>query len=36
MGYDERFVRTWDFYLASCDALFSVGLLGDAQLELSR
>ena len=27
LGYDERFVRTWDFYLASCEALFRAGLL---------
>jgi cyclopropane-fatty-acyl-phospholipid synthase len=36
LGYDERFVRTWDFYLASCEALFRVGLLGDAQLVFER
>jgi cyclopropane-fatty-acyl-phospholipid synthase len=36
LGYDERFVRTWDFYLASCEALFGVGLMRDAQLVLGR
>ena len=36
LGYEERFVRTWDFYLASCEALFEVGLLHDAQLVLGR
>ena len=36
LGHDERFVRTWDFYLASCEALFRVGMLRDAQLELVR
>ena len=36
LGYDARFVRTWDFYLASCEALFEVGLLHDAQLVLAR
>ena len=36
LGYDEHFVRTWDFYLASCEALFRVGMLRDAQLELAR
>jgi cyclopropane-fatty-acyl-phospholipid synthase len=36
LGYDERFVRTWDFYLASCEALFRVGLLHDAQLVFER
>jgi len=36
LGYDERFVRTWDFYLASCEALFRTGLMKDAQLVLAR
>jgi cyclopropane-fatty-acyl-phospholipid synthase len=36
LGYGERFVRTWDFYLASCEALFRAGLLRDAQLLLTR
>jgi cyclopropane-fatty-acyl-phospholipid synthase len=36
LGYDETFVRTWDFYLASCEALFRVGLLEDAQMVLER
>ena len=36
LGYDERFVRTWDFYLAACEALFRAGLLRDAQLVLQR
>ncbi len=36
LGYDERFVRTWDFYLASCEALFRTGLMRDAQLVLAR
>jgi cyclopropane-fatty-acyl-phospholipid synthase len=36
LGYDERFVRTWNFYLASCEALFSTGLMRDAQLVLAR
>jgi cyclopropane-fatty-acyl-phospholipid synthase len=36
LGYDEHFVRTWDFYLASCEALFRVGLMRDAQLVLER
>ena len=35
-GYDERFVRTWDFYLASCEAVFRAGLLRDAQLVVTR
>ncbi|HYI75519.1 MAG TPA: cyclopropane-fatty-acyl-phospholipid synthase family protein [Gaiellaceae bacterium] len=36
LGYDERFVRTWDFYLASCEALFGTGHLRDAQVVLAR
>ena len=36
LGFDERFVRTWDFYLASCEALFRAGLLRDAQLTVAR
>ena len=36
LGFDTRFVRTWDFYLASCQALFRAGLLQDAQLVVTR
>jgi cyclopropane-fatty-acyl-phospholipid synthase len=36
LGHGERFVRTWDFYLASCEALFRAGLLRDAQLLVTR
>lgn len=36
LGYGERFVRTWDFYLSACEALFRAGLLSDAQLLVSR
>ncbi len=36
LGYDERFIRTWDFYLASCEGLFRAGLLDDAQVVLQR
>lgn len=36
LGYDERFVRTWDFYLGSCEAAFRTGWLNDAQLVLTR
>jgi cyclopropane-fatty-acyl-phospholipid synthase len=25
LGYDERFVRTWEFYLAYCEAAFAQG-----------
>jgi cyclopropane-fatty-acyl-phospholipid synthase len=36
LGYDERFERTWDFYLAFCEAAFRTRVLGDAQLTLAR
>ena len=36
LGYDERFVRTWHFYLAFCEAAFRTRWLGDAQLLLAR
>jgi cyclopropane-fatty-acyl-phospholipid synthase len=36
LGYDGRFVRTWDFYLASCEALFRTEMMRDAQLVLAR
>jgi cyclopropane-fatty-acyl-phospholipid synthase len=36
LGYDERFVRTWEYYLASCEALFRTRSLRDLQLVLTR
>ena len=36
LGYDEHFVRTWDFYLASCEAGFRTRALRDAQLVFER
>jgi cyclopropane-fatty-acyl-phospholipid synthase len=36
LGYDERFVRTWDFYLAYCEAAFRTRSLRDVQLVLTR
>jgi cyclopropane-fatty-acyl-phospholipid synthase len=36
LGYDERFVRMWEFYLACCEALFATRALGDAQIVLRR
>ncbi len=32
LGFDERFVRLWDFYLATCAAAFAERSIGDAQL----
>ncbi len=36
LGYDERFVRTWEFYLAYCESAFRTGALRDVQLLLAR
>ena len=36
LGYDHRFERTWDFYLAFCEAAFRMRALRDAQLLLAR
>lgn len=35
-GYDERFIRTWNFYLASCEAAFRIRALHDYQIVLTR
>jgi cyclopropane-fatty-acyl-phospholipid synthase len=36
LGFDDRFIRTWDFYLASCEALFRTRAIRDMQLVLGR
>jgi len=36
LGYDRRFERTWDFYLAFCEAAFRTRDLRDVQLVLER
>jgi cyclopropane-fatty-acyl-phospholipid synthase len=36
LGFDNRFIRTWDFYLATCEAAFADRKLGTLQLVLSR
>lgn len=36
LGFDENFVRLWDFYLATCEAAFLQHNIGNLQLQLSR
>jgi len=36
LGYDRRFERLWDFYLAFCEAAFRTRQLRDVQLLLAR
>lgn len=36
MGFDKRFFRLWDYYLAYCEAGFSEGHVGTIQVVLDR
>lgn len=36
LGFDERFVRLWDYYLASCEGGFRAGTLGDVHMVFER
>ena len=36
LGYDERFTRLWDFYLAYCEGGFAARHVGDVQVVLTR
>jgi cyclopropane-fatty-acyl-phospholipid synthase len=36
LGFDERFLRMWEFYLAGCEAAFAVGHVGNVQMLLGR
>ncbi|WP_028658973.1 SAM-dependent methyltransferase [Nocardioides insulae] len=36
LGFDETFRRTWEFYLAYCEAGFDTGYLDVARIRLSR
>jgi cyclopropane-fatty-acyl-phospholipid synthase len=36
MGFDERFIRTWDFYLAISEAGFATGVSQDLQVVLEK
>ena len=36
LGFDDRFIRMWDYYLAACEAYFATRRLGDLQLVLTR
>jgi cyclopropane-fatty-acyl-phospholipid synthase len=35
-GFDERFIRMWEFYFAYCEAAFLARYIGDMQLVLTR
>jgi cyclopropane-fatty-acyl-phospholipid synthase len=36
LGFDERFVRLWDFYLAYCEAAFETGQTDVVQFTLAH
>jgi len=36
MGFDERFIRTWEYYLASCEGAFAEEYIGDAQILMRK
>jgi cyclopropane-fatty-acyl-phospholipid synthase len=36
LGFDDRFVRMWEFYLAYCEAAFLARYINDLQLVLTR
>ncbi len=36
LGYPDSFIRLWEFYLCYCEAGFTEGQLGDAQILLAR
>ena len=36
LGYDERFVRVWQFYLAYCESAFAIRSIRNMQLVLTR
>jgi cyclopropane-fatty-acyl-phospholipid synthase len=36
LGFDDRFIRMWDYYLAYCEGAFREGYIGDVQLVLSK
>ncbi|MFZ1377449.1 MAG: cyclopropane-fatty-acyl-phospholipid synthase family protein [Geothrix sp.] len=35
-GFDETFIRMWDYYLAYCEGAFAERYIGDAQLLLAK
>jgi cyclopropane-fatty-acyl-phospholipid synthase len=36
LGFDDAFLRTWDYYFSYCEAAFGTRTLGDLQLVLTR
>jgi cyclopropane-fatty-acyl-phospholipid synthase len=36
LGFDEHFIRMWEFYLAQSEAGFSTGAFGDLQITFEK
>ncbi len=36
LGFDDRFMRSWDYYLAYCEAAFRERHIGDVQLVMTK
>ena len=36
LGFDDRFIRMWEYYLALCEAGFATGVTQDHQLVLEK
>jgi cyclopropane-fatty-acyl-phospholipid synthase len=36
LGFDDRFLRMWELYLAGCEAAFAVGHVGNLQMLIGR
>jgi cyclopropane-fatty-acyl-phospholipid synthase len=36
LGFDERFVRMWEYYLALCEAGFAAGIFQDVQIGFEK
>ncbi len=36
LGFDDRFIRMWEFYLAQSEAGFSTGQFQDLQITLAK
>jgi cyclopropane-fatty-acyl-phospholipid synthase len=36
LGFDDRFIRMWEFYLATCEASFAARYIGNVQMILTR
>lgn len=36
LGFDERFIRMWEYYLAYCEAGFRTTMLGSLQIVMGR